>query len=88
MTYVVARFPVVCYVFTEWLTPAPWEKPMPIAVDHLTIEGFASLAGISRATFYNWQRRNQAPATFRLGGRRYVSRAVAEAWLRSAQEAA
>jgi predicted DNA-binding transcriptional regulator AlpA len=45
-----------------------------------TIHEFCQAHAISRATFYNLQKRNMAPRVMRVGARRLVSEAAAAEW--------
>ena len=50
--------------------------------DALSISDFCRRHGLCRATFYNLMKRDQAPATMRVGSRILISAEAAAAWRR------
>ena len=58
--------------------------------DHLadTINEFCARVRISRRTFYTLLERGEAPPIIRIGRRRLIRRATAEAWLRAREQTA
>jgi predicted DNA-binding transcriptional regulator AlpA len=59
---------------------------MSTSIGAVSILDFCEAHGISRAHFYNLQKRGVAPKTFRAGRRRLVSDEAAEKWRRSMEE--
>lgn len=56
--------------------------------DAYLVSEWCSRYGISRATFYNWQRKGEAPPTFKVGALRFVSVDSDLAWRRARELAA
>ena len=55
--------------------------------DSYSIDQWCDRRGFSRGTFYNLERRGQAPRTFRVGTRRIISKTADEEWLREREAA-
>lgn len=57
-----------------------------MTADVLTVDEFCLTHKICRATFYNLQKQNLAPAIMRVGSRVLVSQEAAAAWRRKMEE--